>query len=408
MATAFENKTIGEIRELIINSIQEKFNKTFRLLPKSFVKVIASVFAGVYIILHKQIGWLFLQLFPETAYWETVNILGMKVRPLVKWGILIGVGEPRNGSQWKGKITINVTHTGAPLSAGTQLKSDITGKLYITEEGVALESQQETAHIICADTGTAGNMETGDTLSFVNPLGTVQKTAAVSEVVAYAVEDETEAEYRARVVNRFRSPPLGGALSDYRRWASDVLGVLNTYPYKDVETPSGVLLFVAGVPSLFPDRIPTTDLLRQVGNACTFDPETGKATRKPITAVIDPGYDETYQNVKPVTISVFDIYIDGIDGAPIYDFGGAVKPAIENYLYGREPYIRGLSDDNNKINIISRNNILSVVDQTAISLKAEFANVTMFKDGAVAATHTLGTGELAKLGDLYLNGGLYG
>ena len=408
MATAFENKTIGEIRELIINSIQEKFNKTFRLLPKSFVKVIASVFAGVYIILHKQIGWLFLQLFPETAYWETVNILGMKVRPLVKWGILIGVGEPRNGSQWKGKITINVTHTGAPLPAGTQLKSDITGKLYITEEGVALESQQETAHIICADTGTAGNMETGDTLSFVNPLGTVQKTAAVSEVVAYAVEDETEAEYRARVVNRFRSPPLGGALSDYRRWASDVLGVLNTYPYKDVETPSGVLLFVAGVPSLFPDRIPTTDLLRQVGNACTFDPETGKATRKPITAVIDPGYDETYQNVKPVTISVFDIYIDGIDGAPIYDFGGAVKPAIENYLYGREPYIRGLSDDNNKINIISRNNILSVVDQTAISLKAEFANVTMFKDGAVAATHTLGTGELAKLGDLYLNGGLYG
>jgi hypothetical protein len=34
MAAAFENKTIAEIRELIINAFQEKFNKTFRLLPK--------------------------------------------------------------------------------------------------------------------------------------------------------------------------------------------------------------------------------------------------------------------------------------------------------------------------------------------------------------------------------------
>jgi uncharacterized phage protein gp47/JayE len=163
MAT-FENKTIGEIRELIINSFQEKFNKTFRLLPKSFIKVIATVFAGVYITLHKQIGWLFLQLFPETAYWGEVNILGMGVRPLVKWGILIGVGEPRSGSQWQGKIAAVVTHPGSSLVAGTQLKSDITGKLYITEEGVSLDAETVEVPIICADSGTAGNLETGDTL----------------------------------------------------------------------------------------------------------------------------------------------------------------------------------------------------------------------------------------------------
>jgi hypothetical protein len=408
MAAAFENKTIGEIRELIINSFQNSFNKMFRLLPKSFIKVIASVFAAVYIILHKQIGWLFLQLFPETAYWGTINILGIKVRPLVKWGILIGVGEPKNGSQWKGKIAVIVSHNGGALVAGMQLTGDITGKLYITEEGAALDSDTAIVPVICADTGTAGNLESGDTLSFVTPLGNVQRTAAVSEVTSYAVEDEAEAEYRERVVNRFRSPPMGGALSDYRRWASDVPGVLNTYPYKDTETPSGVLIFVAGVPSIFPDRIPTLDLLRQVGRACTFDPTTGKATRKPITAVLDPGYNDNYQNVKPVNVTDFDVYIDGISGVPISDFGDAVRPAIESYFSGREPYIRGLSDDNNKTNIISKNNISSVVDQTAISLKAEFSGVMMFCNGAAAATHTLGMGELAKLYRLYLNGGLYG
>jgi uncharacterized phage protein gp47/JayE len=407
MATGFENKTIGEIRELLVNSFQEKFNIAFRILPKSFIRVIATVFAGVYVTLYKMIGWLFLQLFPETSYWGEVNILGLRVRPLVKWGILIGVGEPRTGSQWRGKIAVSVTALGSHLPAGTQLKSDITGKLYITEEGATLGAETVEVPMICADNGTAGNLETGDTLSFVSPLGIVARAAAVAEVTSYAVEDETEAEYRARVVGRFRSPPLGGALADYRRWASDVLGVLNTYPQKDTETATGVLLYVSGIPSLFPDRVPTDDLLRQVGRACTYDPENGKATRKPITAVLDPGYNESYQNVKPVTITGFDVYVDGISGVPISDFGDAVRPVLENYFNGREPYIRGLSNDDNKTNVVSRNNVMSAVDQASISLKAEFGNVTMFHSGASVSAYTLGVGELAKLNNLYLNGVLY-
>jgi hypothetical protein len=404
---AFENKTIAEIRDLIINSVQERFNKVFRLLSKSFLKVISIVFAGIFVTLNKQIGWLFLQLYPSTAYWGTVNILGLKIRPLVKWGILIGVGEPRTGSQWAGNITVSVTHLGSTLSAGTQLKSDISGKLYITNEGVALESETEIVPITCAENGTAGNLEAGDTLSFVSPLGTVQRTASVLDVTSYAIEDETEAEYRARVESRFRNPPLGGALSDYRRWASDINGVLNTYPYQDTESASGVLIYVAGIPSIFPDRIPTTDLLRQVGRACTYDPVTGRATRKPITAVIDPSHDEAYQNVKPIRNTFFDVYIEGIAGIPISDFGDAVLPVIKNYFLGREPYIRGLSDDNNKTNIVSRNNVMSAVDQVSIGLKAEFGNVSLYLNGAIIRAYPLGNGELSAMGRLYLNGGLY-
>jgi uncharacterized phage protein gp47/JayE len=329
---AFENKTISEIRDLIINSIQTKFNIAFRMLSKSFIRVIATVFAGVYIVLYKQIGWVFLQLFPETAYWDEVNILGFKVRPLIKWGNLIGVGDPKTGSQWKGNISVKVTTLSGNLIAGTQLKSDITGKLYITDESVLLDNETVTVDVICAENGTAGNLETGDVLSFVNPLGNVQKTASVSVVIEYPLDDETESEYRARVVSRFRNPPLGGALSDYRRWASDVSGVLNTYPYKDIESPSGVLIYVAGIPSLFPDRIPSVDLLIQVGDACTYDPETGKASRKPMTAVIDPLFNGTYSNVLPVSIAAFNIYITGMIGVPIEDYAEAVRPAIETFL----------------------------------------------------------------------------
>jgi uncharacterized phage protein gp47/JayE len=401
---AYENKTVEEVRDLIINSVKSKFNLVFRILSKSFIKTIAVVFSGVFIICYKQIGWLFLQLFPETASWKPVRVLGVWIRPLVKWGILIGVGEPYSGSQWKGTASVTVIAQGGSLPAGTQLKSDVTGKLYITEEGVLLEAETAAVPIICAESGSAGNLEAADTLSFVNPLGTVDKQAAVLETASYAEDDETESSYRARVVSRFRSPPLGGAFADYHQWASDVPGVLNTYPYKETETASGVLLYVSGIPSLFPDRIPSAELLKAVGDACTYDPKTGRANRKPITAVIDPAYNGTYDNVRPVSLKLYDVYITGMKGVPVSDFALAARPALDNYFTGREPYIRGLSDDNHKANAVSKNSVSSVVDQTAVSLKAEFDSVILRYNGADITSDTLGMGQLCKMNALYVNG----
>jgi hypothetical protein len=402
---AYENKTVEEVRDLIINSVKSKFNLVFRVLSKSFIKTIAVVFSGVFIICYKQIGWLFLQLFPETASWKPVRVMGIWIRPLVKWGILIGVGEPYSGTQWKGTMTVTAAAQGGSLPAGTQLKSDITGKIYITEESIPLEDVTATVPIICAESGSAGNLETGDSLSFVNPLGTVEKQAVVLATVSYAEDDETESSYRARVVSRFRSPPLGGAFADYRQWASDVPGVLNTYPYKEEETAAGVLLYVSGIPSLFPSRIPSTELLRAVGDACSYDPKTGKANRKPITAVIDPAYDGSYDNVRPVRVKRYDVAISGLTGVPVSDFAEAARPALDNYFMGREPYIRGLSDDNHKANMVSKNSISSVVDQTAVSLKAEFDSVSLRYNGAIIASDTLGMGELCEMNALYVNGG---
>jgi hypothetical protein len=400
---AYENKTVEEVRDLIINSIKSKFNLVLRVLSKSFVRTIAVVFSGVFIICYKQIGWLFLQLFPETASWKPVRVLGVWIRPLVKWGILIGVGEPYTGSQWKGSARVTAAAQGGSLPAGTQLKSDITGRLYITLEGVPLEAETAAVPLICAESGSAGNLDAGDTLSFVNPLGTVEKQAAVLETASYGTDDETESSYRTRVVSRFRASPLGGALADYRQWAGDVAGVLNVYPYKEIETATGVLLFVAGIPSLFPDRIPTAELLQKVGDACTYNPVTGRASRKPIAAVLDPDNDGGYKNIRPISLKLYDVYIYGLSGVSTPDFTESGKPAIENYFLGREPYIRGLSNDNNKTNAISRNSVSSVVDQVCRSLKAEFETVVLKIGGYEISGDTLGMGQLCKLNSLFID-----
>jgi hypothetical protein len=172
------------------------------------------------------------------------------------------------------------------------------------------------------------------------------------------------------------------------------------------------MLYVSGNPAYYPNRIPSAALLILVGKACTYNPETGQASRKPLTAKIDPQGDETYINVRPVEIEIFDVYIEGLTGIPALDFANAVRSPLEEYFLGREPYIRGLSDDNNKTNIVSKNNVSSVVDQIAILEKAEFDSVIMYHNGIITPVYNISLdnagvirmGKLCKLGNLFING----
>ena len=80
------------------------------------------------------------------------------------------------------------------------------------------------------------------------------------------------------------------------------------------------------------------------------------------------------------------------------------KTNIENYLLEREPYIRGLSVDNNRVDDISVNNLIGIVNEIAIANTASFTGVVLRHSSESISEYTLGRGELAKLGTLYING----
>lgn len=404
---AYENKTVDEVYNLMLTSLQDKFNSKLRLLPKSFIVVLAKVLSAVYIIPFKLCGWFLLQIFPDTASYEDVNVLGHVINPLMKLGDQFGVQRPMEGDYWQGIINVKRIGDRKTVVTGTQLKSDVTGFIYCVTESVELTEEETQVAVYCTESGIDGNLSVGDTLSFVNPVDFAEKNAEVVETTIKGTDDETEESYRRRVVNRYSTQPQGGALADYRIWAYDVPGVLQSYPYNDENSPGGVLIYVAGTTDLYPTRIPDSALLIAVGKACTYDPDTGIANRKPITAVLDPAGNETYPNIKPVTVTKFNVYVTDLRGATVADFGEAIKVELENYFYNKEPYIRGLSNDNKRTDLILKNSLIAIADSIALSMKATFDTVAVNINGPIIAEYTLGRGELAALGDLHINGVLY-
>lgn len=397
---AFENKTIEQVNNLIISGIEAELNTKFRLLPKSFIRVLAKVLSAVFITLYKQQAWIFLQMFVDTASFDEVEILGRKIRPLVMWGNLVGIGEPEGATQWQGKIKVEVASVNTYLDQGTQFVDPATGLIYITNETVLLKNPFEEIAVKCAESGIAGNIEVDDELNVASPYFNIGKKAVVCEVTDKAVDEESERSYRSRVKSRWQGQPQGGALYDYRKWASDVSGVIQTYIYKDDDSAAGVLIYVVSDDE---SRIATPGMLKEVGEACSYDPVTGVG-RKPVTAVLDPGNDGSYGNVRVCSISGFTVYVDDFVGNEIDSFKRSCKTNFGSYFLEREPFVRGLSVDSIRFDRISVVNLTSIANDIAEGVSGYFEKIRLEKNGEIITDYKLGRGELAKLEKLYVNG----
>ena len=382
---ALENKTVAEINEAIINQIEAQINQTIPLLPISVTRILSKILAGVFIILYKVAQKLFLDIFVSTASFQETTIYGKKVTPLIEWGVLIGVGQPQSAVQAELELEIIVNSPGETLPSGTQFISSITGLIYITQQDYLLTAGPDTIEVICTTGGAQGNLEVSQILSLANTLGIIENDADITGIVTTGVDAEAESAYRQRVVERFQIQPQGGALADYRIWSSEVPGVLQTYIYTG--DPGNVLVYVSGDSDIYTDRIPDAALLLLVGAACTYDPVTLLATRKPVTAIIDPDGDETYGNVLPISVKSFDVIIFDLAGDDLADLKGQIREALDVLFIDKEPYILGLSVLPTK-NIISQVRVSGVINDVVNANNGDFTSAVLYeKDTYLAVAH---------------------
>jgi uncharacterized phage protein gp47/JayE len=387
--------TTAELDTQIVGQIAGSIGQSIPILPKAFVRVLSKVLAGVFILLFKYAGWMALQLFVAHSSDKETTVNGRKIRPLVEWGRLIGVGDPDAATRAELWIDVTVKNQVGTLQAGQQAVRTETGYVYTVVAPVAMNAATVPVRIRAIGspnngdgTGTAGNLQPGDTVEFANTPAGVATKATVTSQATTAADAETIERYRARITQRLQRRPQGGAYSDYQQWAEEVEGIVNVYPYAG-ELPGGsgpgiVDIYVEAdeASSGSPDGIPTAPQLAAVLASINLD-VGGKASRRPANAA---------PMVMPITRTPFDFQISGLSPRT-GEIETAIEEGLDEYLRSREPFIVGLTtlprDDR-----ITEAGASGIVD-TIVS--AYGATVTLVKMTPGPA-HTLEHGQKAKKG----------
>lgn len=387
--------TTQDISDQIVAQLESSLSQTVPLLPKAFLRVLAKVMAGVFIMLWKYAGFIFLQLFVRDATMQQTTINGKVRRPLVEWGQLLGVPDPSPATRAEHIIGVGVTTQVGSLAAGSLLVDSGTGVVHQVISAVLLNAPLVAAKIRAVSdqnggdgAGTVGNLEPGAVLSFASPLPNVSSDVFVSSRTVTGVDAETEDAYRARIFNRAQAKPQGGAYADYREWGEEVEGVAHIYPYTG--KPGEVDVYVEVDPDVDPDGLPDGSHLTAVFNAIQLNGASGKATRRPAGAAV---------NVLSIGRSAFEVQIsdlqlpDGVDETATKD---DIAAGLDEYFRSREPFIVGLSVLP-RTDRITRAALSGIVDTIVSAVGGTVNDVQLQQSTVSIQAHTLSKGEKSKL-----------
>lgn len=387
--------TTEEINDNIIAHLEASLNQTIPLLPKSFLRVLAKALAGVFILLYKYGGFIFLQIFVRTASGKDTTVNGVVVNPLKFWGRLIGVGDPTPATNAELLIDITVTNQTGVLPSNTQLVNSDNGVTYITIGSVALDAATVSATIRAVSdqaggggAGAIGNLDPGAVIAFANPLANVDRNATVVSQVVTGADAEAIDVYRQRIIDRFQKRPQGGAYADYELWGEEAAGIMNVYPYTGDPGQVNVYSEATVASSGSPDGIPTAAQLQAVLDLINFD-SNGLANRRNANAFV---------NSFPITRTGFDVTVTGISGVnDLAQVQTDVTTAVTEYFLSVEPFIAGLSvlPRNDQI---TRTRLSAIVEDIVTAAGGTFTSATFTLTGSSSgrATYVLREGEKAK------------
>ena len=182
--------------------------------------VLARVVAGGLHGLHGHLAGIANQVLPDSADEDYL------LRHAAWWGVRRKEATPAEG--W-------IAFRGQPdalVPLGTAVQRD-DGTEYITVEEIALNLDGTgTAAAIALVVGIGGNCAEGTGLRLSVTLAGIRGDAVVaSPGFVLGTDQEAVEELRDRLRARVQTPPLGGAVHDYRNWALEVPGVTRAWAW---------------------------------------------------------------------------------------------------------------------------------------------------------------------------------
>jgi uncharacterized phage protein gp47/JayE len=216
--------TLRDVRGLVRDNIRGALPGADANIPNSVLRVLSDTQGGLCHLVLQYVDWLSLQLLPDTAETEWLDRHG---------DIWLVNADGTTGRKVATLATGTVAFTGVAgmvVPQGTQLQAS-TGLTYETTAQIMIEADAPAvtnAPVRALDPGTAGNVAPGTILSVSSLVANVVTTVTVIDMGG-GTDEETDDELRARVLQRIRQPPMGGAKHDYERWVLAVPGVTRAW-----------------------------------------------------------------------------------------------------------------------------------------------------------------------------------
>lgn len=193
--------------------------------PKSYPALLTKTAAACATDNHAHIEAVKLDLLPDTAGDD-----GM----LDRWGGI--VGRVRKGATPARRANalrlVNNDSVGHGVTAGDALVHTSGLRFAINETATVPAQSTLDVDVVAVDTGSATRLPAGELLRFVVPPTGIEEEAELQLALSEDGDDrEGAGAYRARILARFATPPLGGAQNDYVTWSLELAGIASAYCY---------------------------------------------------------------------------------------------------------------------------------------------------------------------------------
>jgi len=273
----YTRPSLQTIIDRIISDLNNRVDNSQTFLRRSVFKILANVLGGALHLVYEYINFVKDQLFITYADVEHLERHG------TEYGIYRNAGVKATGT-----TVVNGT-AGITITAGTELEDSSGLKYKTTADSTITAGGTANLTLIASEVGEDYDQDASTVLSFITALAGVNLDTTVdSDGITGGEDEETDEEYRARVLLRKRYPPHGGIANDYENWALEYAGVTRAWAipeYQGIGTIGLIFVFDDNDP-IFPNET-TRDLVRDYIIEHS-DPVLGKDVGIPVTA--EPGF----------------------------------------------------------------------------------------------------------------------
>jgi len=373
--------TITQLYAAIIADVEQELNISLPLFGRNYLRAQAMVLAGRIWLMYLLLGKIQKNIFVDTA------------DPVASGGTLERFGFVKLGRYpfpaTQGQYTVSVTGTAsAVIPAQTTFKSNddalSPSKLYVLDADYTLTGSGDTIVLRALEAGDGSKLSLGNQLTATAPIPLVNSVVTVtSETVEPQPAEDIEA-YRQKAIDAYRLEPQGGAPADYRLWASEVQGIVQSYPYVATGQTSRVNLYIEADNA---NGVPTPTDLQNVEDAIEL-PTSDRPARKPTTVKVN------YLAITPKFIDIEIADFSDLTG----DIETAIYETIQDELSRVRPFIGAIDVLSEKNDYFDINKIIQLI--LTANPGSVFGAVTMTVDDVPMTSFTFTNGDIPILDEI--------